>query len=272
MPIRDSGEWQGAQILWIRQHTAFGNQVSYARIDCTTDRGSVGVQAGDGLGIGHQHNALGGQQALWLQREFKCRMTEHLHRNTHAPGRSLAPEQTKPIVLIPQRDEVWITAQDDRTALIKMGHRALRTSPLARPDMDDIGTLRHIEGMFDARITQPDQGVQQVMPVVRAGSQLPAQDAFLVVQTISEQIHRLRRETRSLDTVELRDLETQAVEFIDRRPALTSPGQIKLPEPIHQGLAFKHPWIGRFDGRDDKAQGFTPEARLNSGPTRGGRE
>src|SRR4051812_30532128 len=78
-----------------------------------------------------------------------------------------------------------------------MRQRALRAAALLRAHLRDLGDLARIERLLELRETQPDQRVQQVMPIARAGGNLAARgNALFVMQAIGEQRGGLCDEAR----------------------------------------------------------------------------
>ncbi len=64
-------------------------------------------------------------------------------------------------------------------------------------DQRDLSDLARVQRRFQRRIAQPDQRIEQIVPVAFARGDVAAfGDARLVVQTVAEQLRRLRDETR----------------------------------------------------------------------------
>ena len=214
------------------------------------------MRAANAGGIGHQDDAFGGEQSLGLQGKFEDGMAIDLHGDALAPGRALAPEQALPIVAIPQRKQLRIAAQDDGAALVEMGHRTLRAGALAMANLGNAGTLRNIECVLDARIAQPGQRIQQVMPVLLTGGEAALGDALLVVQAIGEQRRRLRDKTRPRDAIRGLHASTQLLKLAQARPCPGHAEDAQLRSPIGQRRLREDFAIDQIHGGDDKAQAW----------------
>src|SRR5712671_6687694 len=84
------------------------------------------------------------------------------------PGFALAPEQAMPIVSIPKRQKRGIAQRDDNTRLIEMRQRALRARAPLRTGDRYLGGLAQVQRRLQRRIAQPDQRVEQVVPIALA--------------------------------------------------------------------------------------------------------
>ena len=129
---------------------------------------------------------------------FEQRVTEHVCLDaTVAPCFAFAPEQPMPIVRIPRIQQCRVAQQHDNAAFVEMRQRALRARATFRSGNRDLRNLARIQRCLDLRKTQPDQRIQQVVPVALARGDFAAlENALFVMQAVGEQFRCLRDEMR----------------------------------------------------------------------------
>ena len=179
---------------------------------------------------------------------FQQCMAEQLQRDRAIqPRLPTSPEQAVPVVRIPQRQQRGITHGNDHPAFVEVRHRILGTRTQLRPHAGNFMHLPQVQRLLQCRITQPYQGIEQVMPVVFTGSDLTTLgNPLFVVQAVSQQGRRLRHEA-------LRHaLRQVAVEHVDGRPCFTLK-QVGVLVPRRQRQPTEHHRVDRAAGRRDIA-------------------
>ena len=255
MPTRNTRQRQWPQLLRVGQGLGSGNQRGNPAVDRRTQPIRI-ADFGQRNIIDHQHERLGDQVSLRLQGQFKQGMAEYVDCDPFSPSGTLAPEQRIPVMSVPKFDQVRITANDDRAGLVEMGHRTLGACALARPNPGDIAALGLIQGTLDARPAEPDQRIEQVVPVAFAGRDLTVADALFIVQAIGKQARRLGHERRSLDSIGHCGRTAQLIEGGDGGPIRAPEQGSESGSPVGQRRPLEIGRINRIDGGNDQAQGL----------------
>jgi hypothetical protein len=197
MPTRNAGQRQRAQFLRIDEHARLGDRVRDQFFGATHASDLRG-------GVRHVHDqGLGHRQQMPIPDMLEQCVAEHADRDARSPGRGMRAEQGRPVMRIPDRQQVRIGEPDDRARLVEMGQRALPTRAAFRSDTRDVGNLTRIQCAFEQRMTQPRERVEQIVCVVLARREhVRLCDAFFVVQMIGEQCGVLRKKARTRNRVD----------------------------------------------------------------------
>ncbi len=253
MPTRHARQGQRPEMLRIQQQRPTFDALRQAAVN---SRQAFSIRRQIGHIVRHQQHGLGHQVARRVQRQLKQGMTEHMHPDAAAPGVGMRMEQAFPVVPIPQLDKPRITAQHNGAGLIEMGQRTLASRALTLADAGNVLALTQVEGALGARPAQPDQGIEEIVPIALAGGEPPEPDALFVVQSIGQQFRILRDKPWPRDAITRGCRAPQTLKLIKAWPMATADETRKCEVNIEQGRAQEGCTVDILDGRYTQSQGF----------------